>query len=96
MPHSARPVTVQEDGLDLAAGLDLAVGFANNRHQPVAEHLRAAADIVAAPGEIGRLRDCEMDERHGVGIVGIISEVRRHCELDRLLAAKQPAEHFPD
>jgi hypothetical protein len=52
MPHPVRAVPIQQDGYDFTAGLDLAAGFANDRDQPVAEHLRAAADIVAAPGEI--------------------------------------------
>ena len=57
MPHAARTVAIQQDGLDLAAALDLAAGLADDGDQPVAEHLRAAADIVAAAGEIRRLRD---------------------------------------
>jgi hypothetical protein len=96
MPHAAGAVTVQQDGIDFAAGLDLAAGLANDGDQPVAEHLRAAADIVAAPGEVGRLRDRELDERHRVGIVGVVSEVRCQRELDRLAAAEQPPEYLAE
>jgi hypothetical protein len=96
MPHAARAVSIQQDGLDLAAGLDFAAGFANDGHQPVAEHLRAAADIVAAAGEIRRLRHGEMDEGHRIGIVGIVSKVRRHRELDRFVVAEQPPENLAE
>src|ERR1700682_855946 len=96
MPHAARAVSIQQDGLDLAAGLDFAAGFANDGHQPVAEHLRAAADIVAAAGEIRHLRHGEMGEGHRIGIVGIVSKVRRHRELDRFVVAEQPSENLAE
>src|SRR5229473_3643488 len=77
-------------------GLDRAAGLANDGHQPVAQHLRATADIVAAAGQIRRLRDGEMDKGHRIGIVGIVSKVRRHGELDRFVVAEQPAEHLAE
>src|ERR1700730_17643487 len=96
MSHTARSVAIEQDGLGLLAGLNLTTGFANDGEQPVAEHLRSAADVVAATGEIRRLRDREMDEGHRVGIVSIVSKVRRQCELDRLVAAEQLPEYLAE
>jgi len=94
MADAANGVAVEQDRLGLAVRLQFATGPADDRCQPIAEHVRTAADVMAAAEQVGSLRDRVGDERHRVGVVGVIAEVGSERELHGLVAAEQAPKHL--
>ena len=82
------PVLVDDERIDLALCLDNAVRLTDQFHEPIAESLRAAANVVTTTQEIGCLRDRKAQERHLGGIVVEVAEIGGKRELDRFFRAE--------
>jgi hypothetical protein len=96
MPHAANAIALEQDRRRVPGRLACPASFAHDRNQPIAQDLRAAANVMAAAQEIGGLRDGEGDKRHRVGVVGIIYDIRRERELDRFVVAEQALQRVAE
>jgi hypothetical protein len=89
MMHPANPIVVEQDRGHIPARLGFPARLAHDRDQSIAQHLRTAPNVMAAAQQIRRLGYGECDERYRFGIIGIVGNVRRECELDRFVIAEQ-------
>jgi hypothetical protein len=76
-----------------AAWLRLAAGFAYDCNKAIGQRSGAAANVVTAAQQIRGLRYRKRKKWHRIGIVGIIGDIRRQRDFNRLVVAEETLKY---
>ena len=79
---------------DSVTGKHLAPGLADSIHEPIAQHVRASLEVMAAAAEEPALGNGIGKPPHPIGIVRVLGKIRGQSHLDCLITTKISLQHL--